>query len=102
MKEIEFYIDIQRVEGNKFYGSVEDNNEHGGTPRIGTIEGIVKKHKISFTKQMPILTYILPDLTSQTFKDKKHNPIYYEGSFSKNYMRVYGTCLLYTSPSPRD
>jgi hypothetical protein len=73
-----FRIDITEYDGIHFSGTIEDDLETGGTRGIGTIKGKVRKGKISFVKQMPIATYVLPD-GERKESQQAHRKIYYSG-----------------------
>ncbi|MBK7851307.1 MAG: hypothetical protein IPJ66_09315 [Bacteroidetes bacterium] len=82
-----FAISIDTFENNHFKGSVEDDLTMKGTPGIGEIEGTISGEKLSFVKRMPIKAVIALNNDTKTYgmhtnPEKKHKPIYYEGTFS--------------------
>ena len=103
----------------RFVGTVNDG-PNSDMLETGKIKGYCRNKKIEFTKYMPIETIINPD-GSPTRTDRRHRPIHYFGKYDADsnsmhgewYIAPYsdyleefdgnsGTCLLYTSPSPRD
>jgi len=78
-KEVEFIIEINEFDGEKFSGTVQDNDEYFGTKGVGTIEGKVNGKMITFIKQMPIKTIVLNHKKRVEDTNKKHKPIYYSG-----------------------
>ena len=73
-----FEIEIIEFDGFNFSGTVEDDEQTGGTPGKGVITGTLKNGIVSFKKQMPILAVISKNGRRDTFP-KKHVPIYYTG-----------------------
>lgn len=79
-QEVEFIIEIKEFDGEKFSGTVQDNDEYFGTKGIGTIEGKIKENTIDFVKQMPVKTLVLNHKKRVEDSSKKHRPVYYSGS----------------------
>jgi hypothetical protein len=91
-----FTISIDTVENNNFKGTVEDDLETKGTPGTGEINGTISGQKLFFTKQMPIKTVIALNNDMRTYgiytyPEKKHRPIYYEGTLSSDKISIVGT-----------
>lgn len=81
-QETSFTLEINKFDGIHFSGTVQDDIHTGGTRGIGKIVGSIRKDKISFIKQMPIRTIMLPD--GSTIEElQAHPPIYYKGIIQK-------------------
>ncbi|KAB2913503.1 MAG: hypothetical protein F9K23_16905 [Bacteroidetes bacterium] len=74
-----FSIYIDTVNGNKFYGTVEDDKNTLGMEGIGRIEGTVEGNVMSFTKKMPFRTLLIRG-ERVIDKSKKHPTVYYKGT----------------------
>ena len=91
VEKTNFTITIDKFENNYFTGNVEDDLSTKGSPGIGEISGSISDGKIKFIKQMPIKAIITLEGKMQTYDEKKHRPIYYEGVFSNNEKTIKGT-----------
>ena len=78
-KEVEFIVEIKEFDGEKFSGTIQDNDDYFGTRGIGIIEGKINGNKIDFIKQMPIKTVVLNYKKRIEVSNKKQKPIYYSG-----------------------
>jgi hypothetical protein len=90
MEEVEFVIKIDKVSGNRFEGTVEDNQKTGGTPGIGIIKGRFSEYEVYFEKDMPINCRIELDGTRTINEQQKHPTIIYEGEFSRSKQQISG------------
>lgn len=70
-----FAISITAFDGSRFSGTVEDNEENGGTPGMGVINGTIQDNRIEFIKEMPVRTSCLTTGRRIEEHGKKH-PIY--------------------------
>jgi len=93
MQEVEFTVIIDKVKGHKFWGTVEDNLETGGTPGKGEITGKYSDEEVQFDKNMPILAVIDENSKHITDDTKKHPTILYRGVFSKSKQHITGSWL---------
>ena len=91
MLKVEFTIKIENVKGRKFWGTVEDNLETGGTPGKGDITGKYTDEEVLFDKNMPILSGIDENNNYYTDDSKKHPTIQYSGAFSRNKQHITGS-----------
>jgi hypothetical protein len=91
LQKVGFMIRITDVQGQNFTGTVEDDQETGGTPGTGKITGRFTERQIWFDKDMPIYAYI--DEKGEHVRDsgKKHPTIAYEGQFSGGKLFCGGT-----------
>lgn len=87
---VEFTITIDRVKGKRFFGTVRDNLDTGGTPGLGEIRGKYNNDKIRFYKNMPYYTIINERGEHITDELKKHPTIVYRGDFSLNKNHIAG------------
>ena len=85
-----FKLDIIFTETNKFSGNVEDDLNSGGTPGIGTINGVIKNGSISFVKRMPIKSVIYTN-GERRILNGRHPNIYYTGILNKETQTLTGT-----------
>lgn len=53
-KEVRFTVEITEFDGESFIGTIQDDDENYGTKGLGTIEGELDGHEITFIKKMPI------------------------------------------------
>jgi len=91
MIDVKFTITIDKVNGNTFTGTVQDDLSTGGTAGIGIIEGKFDNKTIRFTKNMPIRTRIINEALDRNInEDKKHPTLFYEGQFSRNKQAING------------
>lgn len=79
-KEVEFTLEIKEFDGEKFSGTIEDNDDYFGTRGVGTIEGKINDNNIYFIKQMPIKSVVLNHQKRVEIANKKQKPIYYSGN----------------------
>jgi len=91
VQEVEFTVRIDKVVGRKFWGTVEDNLETGGTPGKGEITGKYTDEEVQFDKNMPILAVIDENKNHRIDDTKKHPTILYRGVFSKSKQRITGS-----------
>ncbi|HEY0975957.1 MAG TPA: hypothetical protein VGE21_00690 [Flavobacteriales bacterium] len=85
-----FRIDIHRVEGDRFFGTVKDDEATGGTPGTGTISGTFSENGVRFTKQMPIASEY-DEKGRWTYENKPHRKLLYDGAFSRDKQHLSGT-----------
>src|SRR5688500_19484968 len=78
-----FTIVINSFIGNKFIGTVKDEELSGGMEDEGQIIGEIENTKVSFKKLMPRTALVYKDGSRKYFK-KKHPPIYYTGMIALN------------------
>lgn len=79
-KEVGFLLKITEFDGEKFIGTVQDDDQDLGTKGIGNIEGKINGNHIEFIKQMPIRSMMLKNGKKIEAENKKHHPIYYTGA----------------------
>lgn len=79
-KEVQFLLEITEFDGEKFIGTVQDEDTEFGTKGQGIIEGKLNGDHIEFIKQMPVRTMLLKNGKKIEAKNKKHHPIYYTGT----------------------
>jgi hypothetical protein len=90
LQEVRFTINITEVKGDKFVGTVEDNQDDRGTPGVGKIEGVYDSGSLKFKKNMPISSQF--DGTGGWIRDenKAHPTLFYNGSFALNKKFIKG------------
>ncbi|HUI93249.1 MAG TPA: hypothetical protein VLX68_13460 [Chitinivibrionales bacterium] len=88
--ETRFEINISEFDGHTFKGTVQDDLSTGGTPGIGSIDGIISEYKIEFIKKMPIRASYLTSGKHLIEQGKKHPPIYYSGVFGPDLTEAGG------------
>ena len=88
---VPFTIVIHEVRGDRFRGTVTDDEAHGGTPGTGTVEGTWNADGVTFIKQMPIRTTQNERGERVVDARRKHRPIHYEGRFSRSKETLTGT-----------
>lgn len=91
LQSVNFTITIEKVKGNVFKGTVQDDLANGGTPGIGLIKGEFDGDRIKFTKKMPVSATIDRNGNRQINEKKKHTPLFYEGEFSRSKKSILGT-----------
>lgn len=90
-QKVGFTIRITDVQGQNFSGTVENDQETGGTPGTGEVKGYFTERQISFDKNMPVYAGI--DMDGKQVRDtaKRHPTIAYEGSFGESKQSCTGT-----------
>lgn len=78
-----FKMMITEFDGENFAGTIEDDLETGGTKGIGTVTGTILNSKVSFVKQMPVLTFLNSEGRNE-MEDKPHRKVYYSGMLEGN------------------
>jgi hypothetical protein len=81
-KKVEFTVEIKEFDGEKFIGTVRDDDENYGTKGLGTIEGKLNCNDINFIKQMPIKSVLDRNGRRLEFENEKHKPIHYFGTLN--------------------
>ncbi len=89
-RKTNFKLHITHFDKNNFSGTVEDDLVTGGTPGIGTIEGILKGNQILFIKKMPVKSIMYPDGGLKNLRGK-HPNIYYSGILNKETQTMNGS-----------
>ncbi|MES2543980.1 MAG: hypothetical protein V4548_03780 [Bacteroidota bacterium] len=79
-----FTITIDSFDGINFQGKVNDDLTTGGMKETGDIYGKFKDGEISFKKLMPKASLIMDLEGTRKNPNKKHKPLYYCGTFSKD------------------
>ena len=79
-----YTITIDSFDGINFQGKVNDDLATGGMKETGIIYGKFKDGEISFKKLMPKACLIVDLEGTRKETDKKHKPLYYSGTFSKD------------------
>lgn len=107
---VTFTLTLKQGWFGRFTGSVTDDDS-GGMPGVGAIEGHFSYPHIEFTKRMPVCYIVAPDgraitlreyLTEQDLtceRDLPHDPIFYQGEFS-SVNRAHGTWIIMASEIP--
>ena len=85
-----FELTITDFDGKQFTGKVEDEEESGGTPGIGTVVGTKRNNEISFIKKMPVKV-VMDQGGDKYILRGKHPDIYYHGIFNGNDKIIEGT-----------
>ena len=93
MQTVEFTIRIDKVKGCKFWGTVEDNLETGGTPGKGEITGKYTEEEVQFDKKMPKLAMIDEKRNHVIDNTKKHPTILYKGVLSRSKQDITGSWM---------
>jgi hypothetical protein len=85
-----FEITITKVDNNNFYGKVQDDLTTGGIEGIGEIQGKTIGDSVEFIKQMPVLTLLVDKNGTRKTFSKKHQKVYYSGTFSDDRKLISG------------
>lgn len=82
-KEVGFTVEITEFDGESFIGTIQDDDKNYGTEGLGTIEGKLDGHEITFIKKMPIRSILYGNNKQKVeFENKKHMPIHYHGTLN--------------------
>lgn len=75
-----FNVEITEFENGKFQGTIEDDQDTGGTPGVGTIKGEIDGNDIFFIKEMPVAAFLVNGV-KKTY-NRKHPKIHYTGNIT--------------------
>lgn len=90
LQRTNFTMNIDIEHNNQFSGSIKDDTKTSGMEGTGIVNGEMNGSNISFIKQMPHETILLPDGQLKTTK-RKHPPIYYQGTLNLQKGVIEGT-----------
>ncbi len=88
---VPFEILVHEVIGQRFKGTVKDDETQGGTAGTGEITGTITADGVTFTKQMPVSSLIDGKGNRIVDASRKHRPIHYAGTFSRTKRQITGT-----------
>lgn len=91
LKEVGFTIQITSVQGSTFTGTVEDDQNTGGTPGVGKITGRFTDYTVQFDKEMPVYSHLDKNGNHIQDSSRKHPTIVYKGEFGGAKQYCLGT-----------